>query len=277
MAASPEEPLYVEYLQHNGVYSYASQFTPTERRPLVNNEVFVEFLSIPASPPLRTAYPGTVSGVVAGISGVTLSAVPGSSTQFYSAQFVDMVPAVLYDYAYTPTLVDSKGVSITYDPSVWVADGVLNIVEFKYGVPAGLKPPFTISYWRYIGAFPTVNGVTAISNAGGGAGEIFSALSSGAVALRTIAPSAVGGEDGISVATSGQLVTIGNTLSGLSIGTGAEVFKAKTGAALEFRSIIAGPGIVVNQNADDISIEASGIMLSFANVGGGAGAVYETI
>jgi hypothetical protein len=52
-----------------------------------------------------------------------------------------------------------------------------------------------------------------------------------------------------------------NTAS--NVGTGSQVFKQKTGANLEFRSLVAGTNISINQGANDITIAASGGELNF--------------
>jgi hypothetical protein len=50
----------------------------------------------------------------------------------------------------------------------------------------------------------------------------------------------------------------GETNTASNVGGGNEVFKQKTGVNLEFRTLIAGSGITLTQNASDITIDSSG-------------------
>lgn len=51
-----------------------------------------------------------------------------------------------------PRLTDGAGAAIAYDQSVWVADGVLHVLEFcRQPADLGYVPPFTLAYKRYIG------------------------------------------------------------------------------------------------------------------------------
>ena len=54
-----------------------------------------------------------------------------------------------------------------------------------------------------------------------------------------------------------------NTAS--NVGTGSGVFKAKSGVDLQFRSIVAGSGVTITQNADNITV-ASAAAVALANV-----------
>lgn len=61
-----------------------------------------------------------------------------------------------------------------------------------------------------------------------------------------------GGYAGVGAASTGE------ANDGDNIGTGAEVFKFKSGTDLVFRSIIGGANVNVTQNADDITIQVTG-------------------
>lgn len=80
-----------------------------------------------------------------------------------------------------------------------------------------------------------------------------------------------GSANGLSVsAPAAGVVTIGNTLTGASLGGTAAVFADKTGAVLNLRGITAGTGIAVTQNANDIVIDNAdgGSSVSLASAGG---------
>lgn len=63
----------------------------------------------------------------------------------------------------------------------------------------------------------------------------------------------------------------GEINSGQSIGTGAHVYKEKSGLVLRFRSIVQGANVVITENADDVTIAATGEANNGTNVGTGAG------
>jgi hypothetical protein len=50
----------------------------------------------------------------------------------------------------------------------------------------------------------------------------------------------------------------GEVKTASNVGTGSQVFKQKTGANLEFRSLVAGTNISINQGANDITISSTG-------------------
>jgi hypothetical protein len=159
-----ERPIYVEYAMGTDRYGTETALTETvERRPVDNRNVWLEMDQIPATPPETTD--GT-NAYVRKANNVALTAVGGSTTAFTEAvadTFYNMVPASASSSdstAYRPTLTDSAGTVVPYDPAVWVADGMRRRVEFKYGVPSAYTPPFTITYWRYTGEI--------LSSSGGG-------------------------------------------------------------------------------------------------------------
>jgi hypothetical protein len=144
-----EAPIYLQDA-HRGDHHYydKSDTTVEERRPISGRECWIDIGLIPSVPPLAPT--PTVTPASA-----TLTAVPGNPYQFGNVAFVDMIPANYGSGAYEPTLVDSAGKTVPYNPSVWVADGIRSVVEFKYQTPAqlGYAPPFTLSYWQYTGGF----------------------------------------------------------------------------------------------------------------------------
>lgn len=168
-----EQPIFIENLQFIESHSFNNPLNEvSERSPLDQREVWIDRSSIPLSPPAPAAFPGgAISGPVRGISGVLLTSLNGSSRRFKyqgagTQQFTNIVPASYSNNAYTPTLRDSKGVLVPYNPSVWVADGLLSIVEFRAQTPVelGYLPPFTIDYWQYIGTLPSSSSNSNISN-----------------------------------------------------------------------------------------------------------------
>lgn len=54
-----------------------------------------------------------------------------------------------------------------------------------------------------------------------------------------------------------------------NVGTGATVFKQKTLQNLEFKSIIAGAGVTLTDNGDDITVDVSAVAINGSNVGTG--------
>lgn len=54
-----------------------------------------------------------------------------------------------------------------------------------------------------------------------------------------------------------------------NVGTGATVFKQKTLQNLEFKSIIAGAGVTLTDNGDDITVDVSAVAITGSNVGTG--------
>jgi hypothetical protein len=136
-----------------------------ERRPLYPKEVWIDIGNIPPIPPVQTPFPGTASGSASGVSNVQMVFSPGSTTVLVSNpanNFIDMIPSNYYGGVYQPTLTDATGRVIPFNPSVWVADGILGEIQFLNVGPVelGYIMPLSFSYWRYNGAF-----------AGGGGGS----------------------------------------------------------------------------------------------------------
>jgi len=133
-----------------------------ERLPISGRDCWINLHDIGETPPALAPWPGgPVVAHTRGISGVTLRAVPGSNDIRYAAadgQLSDAVPPSVCGRQYRPTLRDAAGKIVPYSSEVWTVDSIRGIVEFRGGrTPRerGFTPPFTIDYWRYVGAFAT--------------------------------------------------------------------------------------------------------------------------
>lgn len=105
-------------------------------------------------------------------------------------------------------------------------------------------------------SFATGSGsVTDGANVGGGSLEIYKQNNIGTLEFRTINVSGA-----ITAGVAGDVIIISENLVGSSLGTGADVFKARSGNNLQFRSIRAGAGVSVTENADDITIATDGVL-----------------
>ncbi len=311
MSAVPhtEAPIYVEYTQIGDQYNFnGANDTAMERRPVARNECWLDLLTVPNVAPAPAPWPGgAVLGLTRGISGVPLGPVPGNAFRFayqFSTpapappydHFMNMVPAVYSGGIFTPTLRDAFGRVVPYNPSVWVADGLLQLVEFKYRTPQalGFAPPFTIDYWQYVGP---VAGSGTLANDGAGA-RVYEVGTADPSLLRTIAPDAA--NLGASVTETASEILIGNTMTGVNLepaGPGVgQVFQQKDPATgdLDFRVVEPDPaaanlGIAISQTGTAVVVgntmtgtnlepAAPGVGQVFAQKNTGTGALeFRTI
>jgi hypothetical protein len=241
-----------------------SNDTAVERRPGDGRETWIDMLLVPQTPPAPAPYPGGPTvGNTRGILNVQLTQVPGNPYRYaYQGappqQFVDMVPANYSGNAYKPTLRDSGSKLVPYNPSVWVADGLLSLVEFKYRTPQdlGYTPPFTIDYWQYTGAFA---GSGSLANDGAGA-QVYEVGTSEPSLLRTFAADPAAGQGGIVITQAPTEILVGNSLTGNNLNpAGVNVgraFAQKTAALLDFRTLEAGTDVTITETATKIIISA---------------------
>lgn len=121
-------------------------------------------------------------------------------------------------------------------------------------------------------AAPTAGEANTASNLGAGSGVYASKVG---VDLRfksivagtgmTVTP----GTDDITLAATGS----GEANTASNVGAGSQVFKAKTGVDLAFRSVVGSANVTVTQNADDITLTAAapGETNTASNLGAGSG------
>jgi len=61
----------------------------------------------------------------------------------------------------------------------------------------------------------------------------------------------------------------GSITGGANVGTGAEIFKGLSGTDMQFRSIVAGSGVTLTQNTNDITITVDQDITGAENLGTG--------
>jgi hypothetical protein len=261
---SNEQSIFIHNLQYQDAYSFNDPLLDiNERIPLDKREVWIDRSLIPTVPPAPAAFPGgDISGPVRGISGVLLTSLNDSPRRFkYQGadpqQFINMVPASYFNNAYTPILRDFKGMIVPYNPNIWIADGLLSIVEFRAQSPKelGYAPPFTIDYWQYIG--PTASswnndGNINLQNLGSGA-QIYNTNTQ--FGLRSIT---TGSGLTANITSDSEMINLENTLTGNNVGNGVGIFIDKTDNNLNFRSLVSSENIVTfDETSDSIDINIS--------------------
>jgi len=122
--------------------------------------------------------------------------------------------------------------------------------------------------------------VTGAANVGGGAGQIFRDLIAGILNFKTIKAGAAGN---LTVTNNANDITLDvpaigevNTAANVGTGTGL-VYRDKTGANLNFKSLKQGTNLTIANNADDITLSGPvpGEVNTASNVGAGTGLVYR--
>ncbi len=145
------------YLHLGDQYTYLDSEVPHERKPLRPEELWTSYGAIPAIPPAPLPWP-SAGFPVKGILLEPLTAVDPLNFQTVPVgKLSTVVPGNLLNDVYRAILSDADGTVIPYDPSVWVVDGVRNVVTFKYNTPEslGYQQPLSITYWSYTGDIAT--------------------------------------------------------------------------------------------------------------------------
>ena len=267
-----------------------SNTTAVERQPVNSVDVWQDIAAIPANP-------ATASGIVVSVSGALFTSISGNVYRYACPQFSTMVPGNYWGGAYQPTLKDSSGVNIPYNPTVWVADSTLKVIEFQSAAPKslGYNPPFYLNYWQYtasggigpggqIAATPSGNSLLATN------------VSSPQTLVSLLAGNNVSME--LTNVTGGQLLTVDANLSSLGAPTvsGKSLIQLVPSATSAYGSpqesklvsIAAGYGMNITSSIDAVtggayltfnSAGISGETIVFVNDGAGtpnSAGVYES-
>jgi hypothetical protein len=166
-------PIYIEtFGQHRRLWYTATNGDAVHRFPTRLTEVWNEYEAIPDEPP-NIINDGQTVGLVTLRKNKLLVLVPGTTHKFqYPVNPQELrlvIPATFGQDApvsgnagpvlsnnqatgYTPVIQDATGKIHPMQQSVWIVDGENHIVEFPYGVPPMMKPPFRLTYFEYVGA-----------------------------------------------------------------------------------------------------------------------------
>jgi len=154
-----------------------------------------------------------------------------------------------------PTLSITSNPTIPGNDSMVVPSGT----TAQQGAPADGGFRFNTTTGQFEGrqggawqAFATGGGVVDGDNIGGGPFEVFKQNASGILEFRTFQTTG-----GISLGVASDVLTIGDSLTASSLGTGSDVFKQRQSNNFEFRSLTAGTGIQLTQTANEIEIIAN--------------------
>lgn len=132
---------------------------------------------------------------------------------------------------------------------------------------------------KFLDGIVTTGEANTASNTGGEPGDIgvFKQKTGVDLEFKNIAAQS----DGIAVSGAASLITIDSTTTGANVGSGTGlIFRDVAGGAtrtLNFKSLIQGTGVTITNNADDITIAATGtgeVNLG-ANVGAGTAEVFR--
>ena len=168
-----EPPIFIETFHQQRRHWYtATNGDAVHRFPIRLTEIWNEYDSIPDVPAAGLINDGDIAGVVelfksralAQIAGTThkfeLAATPADLAEVITATTGQISPVAgsaaptltgAPATGYTPVIQDAIGAVFPMQASIWVADGENNFVEFPYGVPPAMVPPFALTFFRYIG------------------------------------------------------------------------------------------------------------------------------
>jgi alpha-tubulin suppressor-like RCC1 family protein len=118
------------------------------------------------------------------------------------------------------------------------------------------------SSWQCINSGLTASGI----NIGGAPGQIYSSTINNTLQFRTLQSNS-----GIDISTIGNVVSVSNTINGSNLGTGDSVFTSRNGVNFEFKTLVAGSNISIDNNSDELTINVntnniSEIFSNFGNV-----------
>jgi alpha-tubulin suppressor-like RCC1 family protein len=86
-------------------------------------------------------------------------------------------------------------------------------------------------------------------NIGGAPGQIYSNTVANVLSFRTLQPNS-----GIDISTIGNVVSVSNTINGSNLGDGDPVFSTRNGDNLEFKTLVPGTNMSINDNGTQLTL-----------------------
>ena len=160
--------------------------------------------------------------------------------------------------------------------------GLLGTVMQFRSIKAGASGNLTVTNNANDITLDVTGLLTALANVGTGAGLVFRNITGTTANLKSIKADGLGfvtvtnNADDITIG----VAAIGDVNDGANVGTGAgQVFAGKIAHTLYFKTIKAGASglLTVTNNAQDVTLDITGILTAGANVGTGQGNVFRDI
>ncbi len=156
-------------------------------------------------------------------------------------------------------------------------DGVSNAggnIDFIAGTGITITPSDAANTITFATDFSQL----VVNNLGVSGASVYKDTTSGQLNLRKIkaGASVTVTENANDIEIAFAAVSAGEANTASNVGSGAgNVFKAKTGVDLEFKTLLAGSNVTITDNASDITIAATGEANTASNVGAGTGTIYK--
>ena len=125
------------------------------RSAVYPTQIWKDYSQIPSEAPSSLPNSG-VSGVVMRYIDLPLAAVPGTTTAFYNEQLKNAIPFNFDQgtgYTYNYAIKDSLSAPVGFGVNNWVVDTDAGVLMFYGPMAVTFTPPYTISFYKYVGGF----------------------------------------------------------------------------------------------------------------------------